>query len=94
MTPTLLRATEPDAIMHKDVISHAGIHQEAPFSSRRDSEGGESSRDEGRQARRKVAEETSGRRWLRKDPKEGGIEEIDFLEGFRDGAKRKNHAKT
>lgn len=36
MTATLLRATEPDAIMHKDVISHAGIHQEAPFSSRRE----------------------------------------------------------
>lgn len=33
--PSERSPTKADAIMHKDVISHAGIHQEAPFSRRR-----------------------------------------------------------
>lgn len=67
--------------MHEDIISHAGIHQ--GDQQERDKEGGESSRNEGRQARRKVVEETSSRRWLRKDPKEGEIEKTVFFQEER-----------
>lgn len=33
--PSERSPTKANAIMHKDVISHTGIHQEAPFSRRR-----------------------------------------------------------
>lgn len=68
--PSEQSLTKADAIMHKDVISHTGIHQEAPFSRRRQTRRAErSERRAGKHGWREVAEETSSRRWLRKGSK-------------------------
>lgn len=74
LLPSERSPTKANAIMHEDVIGHTGIHQEAPFSRRRQTRRAERSerragKHGGREGGREVAEETSSRRWLRKGSK-------------------------